>query len=400
MSLPLIALFIAAFAFGTTEFVIAGVLPEVADGLGVSIPTAGYLVSGYAIGIAAGGPLLTLATARFSRKILLIGLAVVFTAGQAACALAPDFASMLLTRVAVAIAHGAYFGVAMVVAVGLVRKEQRGMAVALILAGLTVSNIIGVPAGTAIGNVWGWRSTFWAMFVLGIVATIAMIALLPRTAGASAAAPGLGSEVRVLGRQQVWTSLILMLMLMIGQFVPFTYIAPLLHEVTGLDASLVPWVLLLNGIGSTLGVFIGGKLSDRRLMPSLITMLALQALVLATIYAVSPYPLPMVAAITVWGGLNFAIGTPIQTRILGWTADAPNLASSLIPSGFNVGIALAAFVGAMMLNAGFGYRSLPLLGIVSMIVATAVASLSYLAERRSGVTPPVPAAATGQPHTA
>ena len=196
----------------------------------------------------------------------------------------------------------------------------------------------------------------------------------------------------MLGRQQVWTSLILMLMLMIGQFVPFTYIAPLLHEVTGLDASLVPWVLLLNGVGSTLGVFIGGKLSDRRLMPSLITMLALQAVVLAILYAVSPYPLPMVAAITVWGGLNFAIGTPIQTRILGWTADAPNLASSLIPSGFNVGIALAAFVGATMLNAGYGYRSLPVLGIAAMIVATVVALLSYLAERRTGVMPPVPAA--------
>ena len=392
MPLPLIALFIAAFAFGTTEFVIAGVLPEVADGLDVSIPTAGYLVSGYAIGIAIGGPLLTLATARLSRKVLLIGLAVAFTAGQAVCAIAPDFASMLVTRVAIAVAHGAYFGVAMVVAVGLVRKEQRGMAVALILAGLTVSNIIGVPAGTAIGNIWGWRSTFWTMFALGVVATIAMIALLPRTAGASAATTGLGSEVRVLGRQQVWTSLILMLMLMIGQFVPFTYIAPLLHEVTGLDASLVPWVLLLNGVGSTLGVFIGGKLSDRRLMPSLITMLALQAVVLAILYAVSPYPLPMVAAITVWGGLNFAIGTPIQTRILGWTADAPNLASSLIPSGFNVGIAFAAFVGATMLNAGYGYRSLPVLGIAAMIVATAVALLSYAAERRTGAMPPVPAA--------
>ena len=392
MPLPLIALFIAAFAFGTTEFVIAGVLPQVADGLDVSIPTAGYLVSGYAIGIAIGGPLLTLATARLSRKVLLIGLAVAFTAGQAACAIAPDFASMLVTRVAIAVAHGAYFGVAMVVAVGLVRKEQRGMAVALILAGLTVSNILGVPAGTAIGNVWGWRSTFWAMFVLGVLATIAMIALLPRTAGASTPAAGFGSEVRVLGRQQVWTSLILMLMLMIGQFVPFTYIAPLLHEVTGLDASLVPWVLLLNGVGATLGVFIGGKLSDRRLMPSLITMLALQAVVLAILYAVSPYPLPMVAAITVWGGLNFAIGTPIQTRILGWTADAPNLASSLIPSGFNVGIAFAAFIGATMLNAGYGYRSLPVLGIAAMIVATVVALLSYLAERRTGVMPPVPAA--------
>ena len=198
----------------------------------------------------------------------------------------------------------------------------------------------------------------------------------------------------MLGRQQVWTSLILMLMLMIGQFVPYTYIAPLLQEVTGLDAGLVPWVLLLNGIGATLGVFVGGKLADWRLMPSLITMLALQAVVLAVMYAVSPYPLPMVAAITVWGGLNFAIGAPIQTRILGWTADAPNLASSLIPSGFNIGIALAAFIGATMLNAGYGYRSLPLLGIAAMIVATAVALWSYLSERRSGAMPPVPAAQT------
>jgi MFS transporter, DHA1 family, inner membrane transport protein len=395
MPLPLIALFIAAFAFGTTEFVIAGVLPQVAAGLNVTVPTAGYLVSGYALGIAVGGPLLTLATAKLSRKVLLLGLLVAFCAGQAACALAPNFASMLSIRVAVAVAHGAFFGVAMVVAVGLVRKEQRGMAVALILAGLTVSSIVGVPAGTAIGNIWGWRSTFWAMFVLGIVAMLAMIVLLPRKSGSSAPPAGLGREVKVLARQQVWTSLILMLMLMIGQFVPYTYIAPLLTEVTGLDAGFVPWVLLLNGIGATLGVFVGGKLSDRRLMPSLITMLALQGIVLAVIYMVSPYPLPMIVAYTLSGALNFAIGTPIQTRILGWTADAPNLASSLIPSGFNVGIALAAFVGAMMLNAGYSYRSLPLLGVAAMVVATVVALSSWIAEQRSGVVPPQPAGAVG-----
>jgi DHA1 family inner membrane transport protein len=396
MSLPLLALFFAAFAFGTTEFVIAGVLPQVADGLNVTVPTAGYLVSGYAIGIAIGGPLLTLATARASRKALLLGLALAFTAGQAACALAPDFASMLLMRVAVAVAHGAYFGVAMVVAVGLVRKDQRGMAVALILAGLTVSNIVGVPAGTAIGNAFGWRSTFWAMFVLGIVATLAMVAFLPRTTGNASLPTGLRSEVMVLGRQQVWTSLILMLMLMLGQFVPYTYIAPLLTEVTGLDAAYVPWVLLLNGVGATLGVFVGGKLSDRRLMPSLIALLALQGVVLAAMYLVSPYPLPMVAVLVVWGGVNFAVGTPIQTRILSWTADAPNLASSLIPSGFNIGIALAAFVGAMMLNAGIPYRSLPLIGVAAMIVAVVVALLSYAAERRSGIAPPQPAAAAAE----
>ncbi|GLS40106.1 MFS transporter [Mesorhizobium tianshanense] len=357
--LPLIALFIAAFAFGTTEFVIAGVLPQVADDLGISIPTAGYLVSGYAGGIAIGGPLLTLATKTLSRKALLLGLGLAFTIGQAACALAPDFASMLLLRIAVAVAHGAYFGVAMVVAVGLVRQDQRGMAVALILSGLTVSNVIGVPAGTAIGTIWGWRATFWVMCALGVVSITAMAALLPRRTGSSRRPVSLGSEVRVLARQQVWTSLILMLMLMIGQFGLFTYITPTLLEITDLDADLVPWVLLLNGVGATIGVFLGGRLADWKLMPSLITMLFMQAVTLAVIYAVSPYPVPMVVAIIVWGGLSFAIGTPIQTRILTWTADASNLASSLIPSGFNVGIALAASLGAAMLNAGYGYRSLP-----------------------------------------
>ena len=252
--LPLFALFFAAFAFGTTEFVIAGVLPQVADGLGVSIPTSGYLVSGYATGIAIGGPLLALATKRLSRKTLLLGLAIAFTIGQAACALAPDFASMLLLRIAVAVAHGAYFGIAMVVAVGLVPEDKRGMAVAVILSGLTVSNVIGVPAGTAIGNLWGWRATFWVMCGLGVVATLAMLALLPRTTGASIRQAGFAREVRVLARQQVWTALILMLMLMIGQFTLFTYITPTLLEVTHLDEDLIPWVLLLNGVGATIGV--------------------------------------------------------------------------------------------------------------------------------------------------
>ena len=391
--LPLIALFLAAFAFGTTEFVIAGVLPEVAQGLGVSVPTAGYLVSGYACGIAIGGPLLALATSNVSRKSLLIGLTIAFTIGQVACALAPDFTSMLLFRIAVAVAHGAYFGVAMVVAVGLVPEDKRGMAVAVILSGLTVSNVIGVPAGTAIGNIWGWRATFWVMCVLGVAATLAMTALLPRTAGYQAKPAGLAREVRVLARQQVWTSLILMLMLMIGQFALFTYITPMLLEVTGLDDSLIPLVLLLNGVGATIGVLVGGKLADWKLMPSLIVMLALQAVALGVIHLVSPYPVPMVVAIVIWGGLNFAIGAPIQTRILAWTADASNLASALIPSGFNVGIALAASLGAAMLNAGYGYRSLPLAGALAMLVAVVVAAGSQAWEWRSRATPPLPAAA-------
>lgn len=392
MPLSVIALFLAAFAYGTTEFVIAGVLPEVAAGLDVSIPTAGYLISGYAIGIAVGGPLLTLATARLSRKTLLLGLAIAFTIGQAACALAPDFASMLGLRVAVAVAHGAYFGVAMVVGVSLVRKEQRGMAVAFILAGLTVSNIVGVPAGTAIGNAFGWRATFWAMFILGFAATAVIAMLLPRQAGAVAQPTGLRREVKVLGRQQAWTSMILMLMLMIGQMAPYTYIAPLLLEVTRLNPAIVPWMLLLNGAGSTLGVFVGGRLSGWKPMESMIGLIGLQVATLIGFYLAAPYPAALAVVLFIWGCLNFSIGTLIQTRILTWTADAPNLASALIPSGFNVGIAFAAFAGAMMLNAGHSYRDLPLLGVAAMAVAMLVAVLSYLSERSAGETPPISAA--------
>jgi MFS transporter, DHA1 family, inner membrane transport protein len=388
MSPPLIALFIAAFAFGTTEFVIAGVLPEVADGLGITVPTSGTLVSAYALGIAIGGPLLTIATARLPRRELIIGLLVTFILGQAACALAPGFASMLLFRFATAVAHGTYFGVAMVVAVGLVPEAQRGRAVALVLAGLTISNIIGVPAGTAIGNLWGWRATFWAMFALGLAALAAVIALLPRGNKSTASLPGLRNEIRVLGRQQVWSSLIIMLMLMMAQFVPFTYIAPTLRNVTHVSEDSVPLVLLPIGLGSTIGVFGGGRLADWKPMPGLVVLMLFQAVILWTMYLVSPRPMPMVVALTLWGGLNFSIGTAIQTRILHWTADAPNLASSLIPAGFNIGIALAAFIGAMMLNAGLGYRSLPLLGVATMLVGTLVAILSSMAERKAATVPP------------
>lgn len=384
MPLPVFALFLAAFAFGTTEFVIAGILPDVAQGLSVSIPTAGYLVSGYAIGIAIGGPLVTILTPNVPRRTLLVAVAVIFTLGQVACALAPDFASMLALRVFVAFAHGTFFGVAMVVATQLVGEDRRGMAVALVLAGLSVSNIVGVPLGAAIGNAFGWRATFWAMFALGILSTAAMIALLPDTRAATAAPAGLAREVRVLGRQQVWTSLIIMLMLMMCQFVPYTFITPFLLEVTGLDPATVPWVLLAIGVGSTAGVFVGGRLADWKPMPSLIALALFQSILMAAMWVASPYPAPMIAILCVWGCVNFSIGTPIQARILGSTADAPNLASSLIPAGFNVGIALAAFIGSTLLNAGFGYSSLPVLGIASMLVAAAVAALSWAAEKRVG----------------
>ncbi len=393
MSLPLIALFLAAFAFGTAEFVIAGILPDVADGLGVTIPVAGYLISGYAIGIALGGPLLAVATKKMTRKALILALGGTFVLGQILCALAPNFELLMLTRVLVSVVHGTYFGIAAIVAVSIVAPEKRGFAVALILSGLTVSNILGVPGGTAIGNAFDWRATFWAVGAIGLVATLAIAFFLPRTAAASTTSGSFMREFKVLVRPQIIACLIIVALVMIGQYSLFTYITPLLTTVTGLETGVVPWVLLLYGVGSTIGVFIGGRLADWKLMPSLIVILALQAVMFVTIYLVSPYPVLMAIATIVWGGVNFAFGSPVQSRVLAWAADAPNLASALIPTGFNIGIAIGAILGAGIIDSGLGYGTLPLIGAVTSTLAALVAIGSSLLERNSNALPPLSSAA-------
>lgn len=393
MSLPLIALFLAAFAFGTAEFVIAGILPDVAEGLGVTIPVAGYLISGYAVGIAIGGPLLAVATKKMTRKALILALGGTFVVGQVLCALAPNFELLMLARVLVSVVHGTYFGIAAIVAVSIVAPEKRGFAVALILSGLTVSNILGVPGGTAIGNAFDWRATFWAVGAIGLVATLAIAFFLPRTAAASTTSGSFMREFKVLGRPQIVACLIIVALVMIGQYSLFTYITPLLTTVTGLETGIVPWVLLLYGVGSTIGVFIGGRLADWKLMPSLIVILALQAVMFVTIYLVSPYPVLMAIATIVWGGVNFAFGSPVQSRVLAWAADAPNLASALIPTGFNIGIAIGAILGAGIIDSGLGYGTLPLIGAVTSTLAALVAIGSSLLERNSDALPPLSAAA-------
>jgi len=391
MSLPLIALFLAAFAFGTAEFVIAGVLVDVADGLGVSVSMAGYLISGYAIGIAIGGPLLAVATKKLSRKALIVILGTVFTLGQALCAIAPNFELLMAARVLVAVVHGTYFGIAAIVAVSLVPADKRGFAVALILSGLTVSNILGVPLGTAIGNAIDWRATFWAVGALALVATLGVAFFLPDHSGSTATQGSLLREFKALGRQQIVTSLLISILAMIGQYSLFTYIAPLLLEVTGMAEGMIPWVLLLYGVGSTIGVFIGGRLADWKLMPSLIAILTTQVAAFTLLYFVSPYPMAMAVAVVIWGGVNFAFGSPVQSRVLAWAGDAPNLASALIPTGFNIGIAIGAILGAALLDGGFGYRSLPLIGTGALALGVLIALWSWWQERRSDAALPQPA---------
>jgi len=378
MPLPLIALFLAAFGIGTAEFVIAGLLPEVSADLGVSIPTAGFLITAYAIGVAVGGPIVTLLTSRFSRRNTILALIAAFTIGQALCALAPTYSLLMAARLLVSIGHGAFFGVAAIVATRLVPPEKAGSAVAMLLAGITVANILGVPGGTAIGNALGWRATFWAVGVLGLVSLLAIMLLLPADKPEAAhERTSLAAQFKVLGRPVILLSFVIIIVAMIGQFAVFTYIAPYLITLTRVPQDLVPWLLLLFGLGSTIGVLAGGRLADWKLMPSLVGMLVALTIVYAAMALSSYNAIAMGICILLWSGLSFGFGAPVQTRILREAADAPNLASPLIPTAFNLGIALGASIGAAALEQGWGYASLPWIGSAVSAAAVVIALISW-----------------------
>ena len=380
----LIALFAAAFAIGTSEFVIAGILPAVSTDLAISIPTAGMLVSLYALGVAIGGPLLATFAGRFSRKPLLVTYLVIFTVGYAVCALAPGFVALLAARMVISLIHGAYFGTAMIVATTLVEERRRGFAVALVLAGLTVANVLGVPFGAAIGNAFGWRTTFWTVSILGVASLAAITVLLPRDTAPGGARGSFLAELRVIGREPVYSSLLVIALQTIGQFAVFTYIAPLLTNISGLSIDTVPLLLVIFGLGSTIGVLIGGRLADWNLMATLIGILAAQVVMYALMVVFVASPWPMAALVMVWGALAFAFGSPVQSRILANTRDSPLLASSLIPSAFNVSIAGGAWLGGAMIDRNISYAALPWIGVVASALALGVAVWSAARARAPG----------------
>ena len=383
MPIALLALFLCAFAIGTTEFAIAGLLPEVSGDLAVSVPVGGFLITAYAIGIAFGGPVLAIALSRIKGRTALLVLMAAFTIGQAACALAPNYPAMLFARVAVACTHGAIFGVGAIVATRLVEPERAGRAVSLLLAGVTTANVLGVPAGTALGGLFGWRSTFWAIAVLGAIAVAATLVLIPAHLKNESALPKLSAQVHVLGRQQVTLTFAVLVLGMSAQFALLTYIVPFLETLSGVGVATIPLVLFLFGVGSTVGVVVGGRLSDWRLMPSLIGIVTVQVAIYVLLFAVSRDAVLTIVAVTLWGAAAYAFGAPAQARILAATHDAPNLASTLIPSAYNVGIALGSLVGGGVLQIHGEFAVLPLVGCIASLGALAVAIVSWRLDRRS-----------------
>ena len=358
--LPLIALATSAFAIGTTEFVIMGLLPEVAADLHVSIPGAGLLITAYALGVAAGAPILAALTAKMPRKTALLALMGIFILGNLLCAVSPSYAVLMAARVVTSFAHGSFFGIGAVVAAGLVPLEKRASAIALMFTGLTLANVLGVPFGTALGQWLGWRATFWAVTLLGVAAVIAVARLVPATR--EAAPIDMRREVRVLGEPQVLIALAMTVLGFGGVFVAFTYIAPLLTQITGFSNSAVSLVLFLFGIGLTLGNTLGGKLADKRLIPALLGILAALSLALVALGLASHDKVATVIVIFLWGIAAFATVPGLQMRVVEKAKDAPNLASTLNIGAFNLGNAIGAWLGGAVIESHYGLAAVPYAG--------------------------------------
>ena len=382
----LYALALAAFAIGTTEFIVSGILPLVSADLAVSIPTAGLLVTGYAAGVALIGPMLATFVSRFPAKGTIIALMVIFGIGQVLCALAANYGLLLGARLVSAATHGVFFGVASVAAAKLVPPEKSGAALALFISGITIANLLGVPAGTAIGNAYGWRVSFVVIAAIAFLAATAVALTLPRQRGEAEPQKPFALQAAQLVRQEVWATFLMIIFFMIGALAFGTFQVPILLEITKLDPGLVPIYLLLGGGGAVIGIFTGGRLADWNLMPSLVSVFFLNAVSLTITLVVLGNPVAMGVMMVINGAFGFLFSTPSQVRILKAASAAPNLASTLISTAYNIGIALGAVVGAVLLNMGVGYAALPVVGIVCSTISGLIALASWAAERRALVT--------------
>ena len=377
---PLIALALSAFAIGTTEFVIMGLLPQVAQNLAVSIPTAGWLVSGYALGVFIGAPIMAIATQKLPPRNALLILMGIFILGNALCALAPGYGFLMAARIITALCHGAFFGIGAVEAANLVPEHKRAQAVALMFTGLTLANVLGVPLGTALGQAAGWRTTFWAVAVIGIAAFAGLFVLLPRDKPA-AHAPAMLRELFAL-KPPAWLALLTTVIASASMFALFTYISPLLNDVTHISARGVTYTLFLVGLGMTFGNIIGGRLSDWRLNATLIGVFISTAVILGLLALIAANVILTEAALFLWAGVVFAGCSALQLRAVNLGRAAPNLISTLYIGAFNAGNALGAWIGGEVIATGLGLTAIPPAAAALSLTALLLTALSLLPARR------------------
>ncbi|MFN6993272.1 MAG: MFS transporter [Aquincola tertiaricarbonis] len=385
MPLALFALTLSAFAIGTTEFVIVGLLPTVAADLGVSLPSAGLLVSLYALGVAVGAPVLTALTGRVPRKLLLLSLMALFTAGNLLAWQAPGYESLIAARVLTGLAHGVFFSIGSTIATSLVPKDKAASAIAIMFTGLTVALVTGVPLGTFIGQHFGWRETFLAVAGLGAVAFVGSLLLVPRRIAHTPPA-SLAQQARVLAEPRLLLVYATTAVGYGGSFIPFTFLAPILTEVAGFSTGAVAWVMAVYGVSVAAGNLWGGRLADRRgPIPALKLVFALLAAVLFALTFTAHHPWLAVLTVLAWGAVAFGNVPGLQVYVVRQaehhTPDAVDVASGLNIAAFNLGIAGAAWAGGLIVT-HLGLMHTPWIGALVVLVALALTACSGALDRR------------------
>ena len=393
MPLALLALTISAFAIGTTEFVIVGLIPTIAADLGVSLPSAGLLVSLYALGVAVGAPVLTAITGKVPRKALLVALMALFTAGNLLAWLSPGYGSLIAARILTGLAHGVFFSIGSTIATGLVPKEKAASAIATMFSGLTVALVTGVPLGTFIGQHFGWRATFLAVAALGVVAIVGSLMFVPRKLAHSQPA-SLLQQLGVLRQPRLLLVYAMTAVGYGGTFVAFTYLAPMLQQVTGLQASAVGLVMLAYGVSVAVGNIRGGRLADRKgPVGALKLIFSLLALVLLVLTFTASHPWLMVLTVLAWGAVAFGNVAGLQVYVVQqaerFAPQAIDVASGLNIAAFNLGIALGAWGGGWIVD-GIGLRHTPWIGALVVLGALGLTALSGRLDARD----PAPARAS------
>ncbi|MFD2466692.1 MULTISPECIES: MFS transporter [Amycolatopsis] len=380
MPVALLALAVGAFGIGTTEFVMMGVLPLTAADFHIDIPSAGYFISAYALGVVIGAPLLTALAVRLPRKTMLLAMMGLFTVGNALFALSPNQDFGIAFRFLAGLPHGAFFGAGAVVASSLAQPGQRAKAVSMMFMGLTLANVIGVPLGTLLGQQVGWRATFGVVAVIGLLAIAAIAKLVPHQG--RPADPSIRGELGAFRRPQVWLALAIVMFGLGGVFACMSYIAPMLTDVAGYSPANVTVLLSLAGVGMTIGNYLGGRLADKALMPSLYVALLALATVLS-IFTVTAQG-KVGAAVTIFfvGVAGFMIGPMMQARIMEKAGGTPSLVSAAVQSAFNIANSIGAYLGGLVIAGGLGLLAPNWVGALLAVLGVSIAAVSGLLDRR------------------
>jgi MFS transporter, DHA1 family, inner membrane transport protein len=379
--LAVFALALGGFGIGTTEFVAMGLLPDIAKNLDITEPTAGHVISAYALGVVVGAPLIASLTARMERKKLLLGLMVVFTVSNLASMFAPTYGTLMAARFVAGLPHGAFFGIAALVAAYLMGPQNRAKAVAHVLTGLTVATVLGVPVASWLGQQFGWRSAFGLVVAVGLITLAAIWFWLPTMDTMHVTSPL--TELSALKRVQVWLALLVGMVGFGGMFAVYTYISTTLTDVAGLSRALVPLALMVFGLGMVIGNLVGGKMADSSVVRGLYLSMTALGIVLALFVFAAHNPWTALAGLFLIGATGASIGPALQTRLMDVAHDAQTLAAALNHSALNIANATGAWIGGVVIAAGLGYTAPAAAGAMLAVAGLVVLTVSVLLQRVS-----------------